>query len=132
MLAQGAVSHNHLFGLPDAMRLRLAQGDLDEVLRLADQLDAYGREEPNFWVTHHAAAARSLVGASRWGTTSGMASESESSREELRSEMTRLLAEARDARLRESAQALEAALHLLTRDTPRGSAAVPAGPHDVS
>ena len=38
LLEQGAVAHNHLFGLPDAMRLRLAQGRHDEVLRLAEQL----------------------------------------------------------------------------------------------
>ena len=63
MLARGAVAHNHLFGLPDAMRLRLAQGRHDEVLRLAGMLEAYAREEPTLWATHHVAAARALVRA---------------------------------------------------------------------
>ena len=46
MLMRGAVAHNHLFGLPDAMRLRMAQGRHDQVLRLAGMLEAYAREEP--------------------------------------------------------------------------------------
>ena len=99
LLRQGAVAHNHFFGLPDAMRLRLAQGRYDEVLRLADQLEDYARDEPNLWATHHAAAARALVRAARTAADDG-----------LRAELQRLLAQARAARLLQSAEELEQAL----------------------
>jgi class 3 adenylate cyclase/tetratricopeptide (TPR) repeat protein len=107
ILEQGAVAHNYLFALPDAMRLRLAQARLEEVLRLADQLEAYAREEPNLWVTHHVAAARALVRAAGPRSTPGVDLD-----DALRREINRLLGEARDARLFQSAQELEAALRV--------------------
>ena len=103
MLSQGAVAHNHLFGLPDAMRLRLAQGRHDEVLRLAAMLEAYGREEPTLWASHHVAAARALVRAARMPQD-----------EELAEQLQRLLAQARVAQLMMSAQEIEQALAVLT------------------
>ena len=102
MLMQGAVAHNHLFGLPDAMRLRMAQGRHDEVLRLAGMLEAYARDEPTLWATHHVAAARALVRAAR---TPGD--------EELVPQLQRLLAQARTAQLVASAQEIEQALAAL-------------------
>jgi len=66
-LLDGAVAHNHLVGLPEAIRLRLAQGRHDEALRLADRLEDYARAEPTLWSTHHVAAARALVHAARGG-----------------------------------------------------------------
>ena len=108
LLAQGAVAHNHFFGLPDAMRLRLAQGRHDEVLRLAGLLQQYGDREPTLWTTHHVDAARALV-----RVASGAADAS------LGAELTRLLAQAQAACLVESARELTRALELL------GAAAAP-------
>ena len=102
MLRQGAVAHNHLFGLPDAMRLRMVQGRHDEVLRLAGMLEAYAREEPTLWATHHVAAARALVRAARMPGD-----------EELVPQLQRLLAQARTAQLVASAQEIEQALAAL-------------------
>ncbi len=99
MLGQGAVAHNHLCALPDAMRLRLAQGRHDEVLRLAGVLEAFVRDEPNLWATHHAAAARARVRAAHRPTDDG-----------LQAELRRLLEQARAAQLLQSAQELEQAL----------------------
>jgi tetratricopeptide (TPR) repeat protein len=99
LLDAGAVAHNHLFGLPEAMRLHLAQGRHDEVLRLADRLERYASEEPNLWATHHVCAARALVGVAR-----GPADEA------LRAELQRLLVQAREGRLMHSVQQLQRAL----------------------
>ncbi|HRH89893.1 MAG TPA: tetratricopeptide repeat protein, partial [Rubrivivax sp.] len=99
LLGQGTVAHNHLFGLPEAMRLRLAQGRHDEVLRMAAQLDEFGREEPCLWVTHHAATARALVRAARSPDDAG-----------LHDDLQRLLDEAQDARLLLSVRDLRHAL----------------------
>lgn len=99
LLDRGAVAHCHLVGLPEIMRLRLTQGRYDEVLRLADRLENYVRDEPNFWASHHAAAARALVRAARAPLDDG-----------LRGELQRLLAQAQAARLLPSAQELERAL----------------------
>ena len=43
LLARGAVAHNHFFGLPEAMRLRLAQAldTLDQILKKANDLVVY-------------------------------------------------------------------------------------------
>jgi hypothetical protein len=98
-LQQGAVAHCHLFGLPEAMRLRQAQGRHDEVLRLAALLEAYAGAEPNLWATHHVAAARALVRAAQGPVDA-----------ELRRELERLLAQARTAQLLQSAQELEPVL----------------------
>lgn len=98
-LAQGAVAHNHFFGLPDAMRLRLAQGRHDEVLRLAGQLESYASEEPNLWATHHVDAARALVRAAR-----------EPADDALIAQLSRLHAQAQAAHLLQSAQELQQAL----------------------
>ncbi len=103
MLDQGAMAHNPLAALPDAMRLRLAQGRHDEVLRLAEKLQACAREEPTLWVAHHVDAARALVRAAR---TPGDAA--------LPAELQRLLSQARSAELLTSAQELEQALRSLT------------------
>lgn len=99
MLDQGAVAHCHLVALPEAMRLRLAQGRHDEVLRLAARLEHYVRDEPNLWATHHAAAARARVQAAR---SPGDAAH--------RTELQRLLSEAQAARLLHSALELQQAL----------------------
>jgi class 3 adenylate cyclase/tetratricopeptide (TPR) repeat protein len=99
MLKQGAVAHNHLLGLTDSMRLRLAQGRHDEVLRLADALEAYVRDEPNLWATHHVAAARVLVQVAR-SPEDGT----------LPAQLQNLLAQARAAQMQLSAQVLERAL----------------------
>jgi len=99
MLGQGAVAHNHLCALPEAMRLRLAQGRHDEVLRLAGLLEAFVQDEPNLWATHHAAVARARVRVLRTPADEG-----------LRAELLRLLEQARAARLLQSAQELEQAL----------------------
>jgi class 3 adenylate cyclase/tetratricopeptide (TPR) repeat protein len=107
LLAQGAVAHNHLFGLPDAMRLRLAQGRHDEVLRLAGMLEHYARAEPNLWATHHVDAARALVRLAHGEADAP-----------LRAELSRLLAQARAARLRHSAQELQQALDALSAAAP--------------
>ena len=103
LLEQGAVAHNHLFGLPQAMRLRLAQGRHDAVLRLAAQLEAFAREEPTLWATHHVAAARSLVRAAR---TPGDRA--------LLADLQSLLAQARDAQWLHSADELEQALQAIS------------------
>lgn len=65
LLERGAVSHNVLWLRSGAIRLQLALGHHDEVLRHADALDAYVRDEPFAWATHHASAARALVRAAR-------------------------------------------------------------------
>jgi class 3 adenylate cyclase/tetratricopeptide (TPR) repeat protein len=111
LLAQGAVAHNHFFGYPDLMRLRLAQGRHDEVLRLADRLEAFGREEPTLWVAHHAAAARALVTARRAIDTPDALPDER--RAGLRTDIAGLAAEARGAGLLQSADALEDALRRL-------------------
>lgn len=98
-LLPGAVAHNPLFGLPDAMRLRLAQGRHDEVLRLAAQLEDFARGEPTLWATHHVAAARALVRADR-----GLADDA------LRAELQHLQQQADAAQLRQSAEELGRAL----------------------
>ncbi|MBX3641649.1 MAG: AAA family ATPase [Rubrivivax sp.] len=99
LLARGAVAHNHFFGLPEAMRLRLAQGRHDEVLRLAGVLESFASAEPNLWATHHVDAARALVRAARGPADAA-----------LQTELSRLLAQARAARLLQTAQELEQAL----------------------
>jgi class 3 adenylate cyclase len=99
LLDDGAVAHSHLVGLPDAMRLRLAQRRYDEVLRLADRLETYAHEEPNLWASHHAAAARALVRAAQAPTEGS-----------LHTELQRLLEQARAGQLLQSAQELEQAL----------------------
>ena len=98
-LVAAAVAHNQLFGYPELMRLRLAQGRHDEVLRLADALEQFVRDEPLLWATHHAQAARALVRAARAPHDGA-----------LRSELADLLAQARTCRLMQSAQALADAL----------------------
>jgi hypothetical protein len=102
-LARGAVAHNHLVGLPDAMRLRRAQGRLDEVLRLGHQLESYASAEPNLWVAHQVQAARALVRAAR-----GVGDVAT-----LHGELSRLLQQAQDASLLQSAQELQQALQSL-------------------
>ncbi len=99
LLRQGAVAHCHLAGLPEAMRLRLAQRRHDEVLRLAALLEAYASAEPNPWAAHHVAAARALVHAAQGPSDAA-----------LRQELERLQAQARDAQWLQSAQELEQAL----------------------
>jgi tetratricopeptide (TPR) repeat protein len=99
LLDQGAVAHCHLAGLPEAMRLRRAQGRHDSVLRQADRLERYVHDEPNLWATHHAAAARALVRAAQTPDDAT-----------LRAELQRLLAQAQAARLVQSAQELQQAL----------------------
>jgi class 3 adenylate cyclase/tetratricopeptide (TPR) repeat protein len=99
LLAAGAVAHNQLFGYPELMRLRLAQGRLDEVLRLADALEQYVHDEPIFWARHHARVARALVRTARGPCDAA-----------LHRELGELLAEARASRLTESAQLLAEAL----------------------
>jgi tetratricopeptide (TPR) repeat protein len=98
-MMRGAVAHNYLFGLPETMQLRLAQGRHDEVLRLAGVLEAYAREEPNLWTTHHVAVARVLVRAARAPADDAV-----------EPELQRLLAQASVAQLLESARALQQAL----------------------
>jgi class 3 adenylate cyclase/tetratricopeptide (TPR) repeat protein len=102
-LARGAVAHNHLVGLPEAMRLRLAQGRLDEVLRLADKLESYASAEPNLWVVHQVQAARALVRAAR-----GVGNVAT-----LHCELSTLLQQAQDASLLQSARELQQALQSL-------------------
>jgi tetratricopeptide (TPR) repeat protein len=99
LLARGAVAHNRLFGLTEVMQLRLAQGRHDEVLRLADALEDFVRDEPILWATHHAQVARALVRAARGPLDDA-----------LRAELDALLQQARDGQLLESAQALVQAL----------------------
>jgi class 3 adenylate cyclase len=106
-LAEGAVAHNHLFGLPDAMRLRLAQGRYDEVLRLTGTLERYAREEPNLWATHHVDSARALVRVAHGAADAP-----------LRAELSRLLAQAQAARLRQSAQELQQAFDTISSAAP--------------
>ena len=99
LLGRGAVAHNHLVGLPEAMRIRLRQGRHDEVARLADVLESHARDEPNLWVSHHVAVARALVRAARGALD-----------EALRAELQGLLGEARRCLLRQSEQDIERAL----------------------
>ena len=99
LLARGAVAHNNFVGVPEAMRIRLRQGRHDEVLRLADALEARVRDEPNLWVTHHVAVARCLVRAARGPLDA-----------ELRAELEGLRGEARRCLLRQSEQDIERAL----------------------
>jgi hypothetical protein len=99
MLKAGAVAHNQLFGYPELMRLRLAQGRHDEVLPLADALEQYVDDEPIFWARHNAQVARALVRSARGPCD-----------EALRRELGELLAQARAGQLMQSAQVLAAAL----------------------
>lgn len=99
MLMRGAVAHNHLVGLPDAMRLRMAQRRHDEVLRLAGMLEGYARAEPSLWATHHVAAARALVRSAQMPGDKAVVPE-----------LRRLLTQARAAQLLTSAQEIEKAL----------------------
>jgi len=106
-LGRGAVAHNHLFGLPEAMRLRLAQGRHDEVLRLAALLQDYASREPTLWATHHVDAARALVRVARGAADASLGAE-----------LSRLLAQARASRLLVSARELEQALTALSSAAP--------------
>ncbi len=96
LLSGGAVAHNHLFGYPELMRLRLAQGRHGDVLRLADALEHYVRDEPILWATHHAQVARALVRAARGPRD-----------DELSGELVRLLTQARACQLMQSAHLLD-------------------------
>lgn len=100
ILAAGAVAHNQLFGYPELIRLRLQQGRHGDVLRLADALEHYVRDEPIFWARHYAQAARARVRAAQGPIDDG-----------LRAELADLLAQARAAQLSESANALALALN---------------------
>lgn len=102
LLGGGAVAHNHFWVHPEAIWLRLHQGRHDEVLRHADALEAYARDEPVFWVTHHVTVARALVRAARGNTDPA-----------LRDELERLLAQARAAALADSTARLVQALQAI-------------------
>jgi hypothetical protein len=99
IMARGAIAHNAMWVHTESIWLRLAQGRHDDALRHADALEAFARDEPIIWATHHADAARVLVQAAR---DPGDAA--------LRERLVALLAEARANALAQSAAVLVQAI----------------------
>jgi tetratricopeptide (TPR) repeat protein len=65
MLADGSLSHNHLWYRDGAIDCALEAGELDEALRHAGELERFAAAEPTPWSDLVVARARALVEAAR-------------------------------------------------------------------
>ena len=65
MLAEGSLSHNHLWYRDGAIDCALETGELDEALRHAGELERFAAPEPTPWSDFVVARARALVDAAR-------------------------------------------------------------------
>ena len=99
ILAQGAVSHNHLRFYPQAIDTALDLGDWAEAERYADALEAFTRSEPLPWSDFFIARGRALAALGRGRHE-----------EDTRLELERLGEEARRLELLTAVPALEQAL----------------------